>query len=113
MLARRIDLWLPVVVWALLIFVLSGIPGLATGVGVWHLVLRKVAHAVVFGILGALAYRALRHEAGAIVAASAYAASDELHQALVPGRVGSPLDWLIDTGGVVAGVLLASRWLAR
>jgi VanZ family protein len=38
-----------------------------------------------------------------------YAVTDEVHQAFVSGRQGSPLDWLIDTVGVVAGALLLSR----
>jgi VanZ family protein len=32
-----------------------------------------------------------------------------VHQAFVAGRHGSPLDWLIDTAGAIAGVLLAAR----
>jgi VanZ family protein len=35
-----------------------------------------------------------------------------VHQAFVSGRQGSPVDWLIDTIGVAAGVLLYSRWAA-
>ena len=58
--AARLDLWLPVVVWAALIFTFSAIPSLGTGLGTWDLVLRKLAHAVEFGVLGALLYRALR-----------------------------------------------------
>jgi VanZ family protein len=35
--------------------------------------------------------------------------SDELHQMLVPGRMGSPLDVAIDIVGVACGVLLWQR----
>ena len=98
--------------WAALIFTFSAIPSLGTGLGTWDLVLRKLAHAAEFGVLGALLYRALRREPLAILLGSAYAATDEVHQAFVSGRHGSPLDWLIDTAGVVAGVLLYSRWAA-
>ena len=112
MATTRLNLWLPVVLWAGLIFTLSAIPGLGTGLGTWDLVLRKLAHAAEFGVLGALLYRALRREPLAILLGSAYAATDEVHQAFVSGRPGSPLDWLIDTAGVVAGVLLYSRWAA-
>lgn len=104
--------WLPVVAWAGVIFALSSITGLGTGLGVWDLVLRKLAHAVEFGVLGALLYRALGREPLALLIGSAYAVTDEVHQAFVSGRQGSPLDWLIDTAGVVAGVLLYSRWAA-
>ena len=112
MVAARLNLWLPVVLWAALIFTLSSIPSLGTGLGTWDLVLRKLAHAAEFGILGALLCRALGREPLAILLGSAYAVTDEFHQAFVSGRQGSPLDWLIDTGGVVAGVLLYSRWTA-
>ena len=36
-----------------------------------------------------------------------YAATDETHQLLVDGRGGSALDVLLDSSGVLAGVLLA------
>ena len=113
MAASRLALWAPVVLWAALIFALSSIPGLSSGLGTWDLVLRKLAHLVEYAILGALLVRAIGRDPAAIAVGSLYAATDEVHQAFVSGRHGSPLDWLIDTAGVVAGVLLASRWLAR
>jgi VanZ family protein len=110
--ATRLNRWLPVVLWAALIFTFSSIPSLGTGLGTWDLVLRKLGHAVEFGVLGALLYRALRREPLAILLGSAYAVTDEIHQAFVSGRQASPLDWLIDTLGVAAGVLICSHWLA-
>jgi VanZ family protein len=108
----RLNLWLPVVLWAALIFTLSAIPGLGTGLGTWDLVLRKLAHAAEYAVLGALLVRALQREPLAILVGSAYAVTDEVHQAFVSGRHASPVDWLIDTAGVVAGVLLYARWAA-
>ena len=35
-----------------------------------------------------------------------YAASDEFHQLFVPGRSGQITDVLIDSGGLLAGILL-------
>jgi len=99
----RVSPWIPVVLWAGLIFTLSSIPSLDTGLGVWDLALRKLAHLAEYAVLGVLAYRAVRREPVAIALASAYAITDELHQTFVSGRHGSPLDWLIDTGGIVAG----------
>ena len=107
--AARISPWVPVVLWAAVIFALSSIPSLGTGLGTWDVVLRKAAHLAEYAILGALLFRAVRREPAAIVLASAYAATDELHQAFVPGRQGAPLDWLLDTAGAIAGVLLLSR----
>lgn len=112
MTVARLNLWLPVVFWAALIFTFSAIPGLGTGLGTWDLVLRKLAHAAEFAILGALLLRAVRREPLAILLGSAYAATDEVHQTFVSGRHGSPVDWLIDSAGVVVGVLVYSRWTA-
>ncbi len=102
---RALSLWLPVVAWAGLIFALSSIPDLGTGLGTWDLVLRKLAHAAEFAVLGFLLLRALGREAVAVAVGIAYAASDELHQHFVPGRQGSVLDVLLDSVGVAAGVV--------
>jgi len=101
-----VRLWLPVVAWAGLIFALSSIPDLGTGLGGWDLLLRKLAHAAEFAVLGALLLRAIDRAGGAFALGALYAVSDELHQVLVPGRMGSPLDVAIDTVGVACGVLL-------
>jgi VanZ family protein len=37
---------------------------------------------------------------------SLYGASDEVHQSFVPGRAADPLDWVADSAGAVAGVLV-------
>lgn len=102
-------LWGPVLAWAALIFTLSSIPDLGTGLGTWDLVLRKVAHAAEYAILGALLLRATRHLPLSFLVAVAYAVTDELHQRTVEGRVGSPLDVLIDTVGVAAGLVVWRR----
>jgi hypothetical protein len=107
--ATRINPWIPVVLWAGVIFALSAVPNLGTGLGTWDLVLRKLAHTVEYAILGALVFRATRRAPVAIVLASAYAVTDELHQTFVGGRHGSPVDWLIDTTGVAIGVAVAAR----
>jgi VanZ family protein len=92
--------------------VFSSVSDLGTGLGTWDLVLRKIAHAGEFAALGALLLRALRKELPALGLGIAYAVSDELHQHFVPGRVGSPIDVLIDSVGVAIGVVLWRR-LAR
>ncbi len=104
--------WAPVVLWAGLIFSISAIPSLSTGLGTWDLVLRKAAHLAEYAILGALLVRALRSAPLALLAGSAYAVTDEVHQVFVSGRHGAPLDWLIDTIGVAAGVFLLVRAVA-
>ena len=97
-------------VWAGVIFAFSSIPSLGTGLGTWDLVLRKLAHAAEFALLAVLAYRATRSFPVALALASTYAATDEVHQIFVEGRVGSPVDWAIDTAGAAVGLgLVAAR----
>jgi len=107
--STRISPWVPVVLWAAVIFTLSSIPNLGTGLGVWDLVLRKLAHTAEYALLGALVFRAVRRPGLAVAIASAYAVTDEIHQTFVTGRHGSPFDWLIDTVGVTIGVTAAWR----
>ena len=111
--ADVVRLWLPVVGWATLIFAFSSVPDLGTGLGGWDLVLRKLAHAAEYAVLGALLARALASASTAVVAGVLYAVTDELHQTLVPGRQGSVRDVVIDAAGVVAGVALARRFGVR
>jgi VanZ family protein len=106
-------LWLPVVAWAALIFALSSIPDLGTGLGGWDLLLRKIAHAAEYAVLGALLQRALSRPGLALAIGIAYAVSDELHQFFVPGRTGSPLDVVLDAAGVMVGVALWHRTQER
>jgi VanZ family protein len=103
---RSLSLWLPVVAWAALIFGLSSIPALSTGLGTWDTILRKLAHTAEFAVLAALLWRALRNEVAALVVAVAYAATDELHQTFVRGRHGSPVDVAIDGVGAAIGLVL-------
>ena len=106
-------LWLPVVAWAALIFALSSVPDLGTGLGGWDLVLRKLAHAAEYAVLGALLVRALGGPWVAVALGVAYAISDEIHQSFVPGRAGSPLDVALDAVGVAAGVAAWLWWERR
>lgn len=93
-----------------MIFALSAVPSLSTGLGTWDLVLRKLAHGAEYAVLAALLLRATGRMPIAFLLASAYAATDEVHQAFVRGRHGSPFDWAIDTGGVLLGLgLVAAR----
>jgi VanZ family protein len=110
--SRAVTLWLPVVLWAALIFAISSIPSLSTGLGTWDTLLRKAAHVSEFAVLGALLYRALGREVHALAAGVAYAATDELHQSFVSGRHASVVDVAIDAAGVAAG-MLAWFWIQR
>ncbi len=101
--------WLPVLVWAAVIFAFSSVPSLNSGLGTSDLVLRKAAHMTEYAILAVLVWRATGSYVWALTLAVAYAASDELHQTFVRGRHGSPIDVGIDTVGMLAGLVLVWR----
>ncbi|MGH2970442.1 MAG: VanZ family protein, partial [Solirubrobacteraceae bacterium] len=86
---------------------LSAQPDLSSGLGTWDTVLRKIAHMVEYGLLWWLWWRALGYgnPVPAVAIALAYAATDEYHQTFVEGRVGSPVDVLIDATGVGLAIL--------
>ena len=109
---RAASRWLLVVLWAGLIFGLSSIPSLATDLGTWDLVLRKLAHMTEYAVLGFLLARALGREVPALIVGVAYAVTDEIHQHFVAGRHGAAYDVAIDAAGVLIGVYVLPR-LAR
>ena len=109
--------WAPVALYAGVIFYLSAqshpeddLPSF-----LFKEVSDKVLHAVEYGILAVLCYRAFRLAAGpavarqavvlAILTASVYGLTDEVHQAFVPLRESSWQDWLADTIGAAIGAL--------
>jgi len=100
--------WLPVILWAGVIFILSSIPNLKTDLE-QDFLLRKVAHMVEFGILTFLLYRALNQEkigfckklAFSFIFALFYAFTDELHQYYIIGRHCSLTDVGIDSVGIL------------
>jgi VanZ family protein len=111
-----VALWAPVVIYMALIFAGSSASHPpAVGVGIPD----KVVHAVVYAGLGALLVRALslgwirpvtaRIAWQAAIVATLYGASDEFHQALVPGREVEALDLAADAVGaaLAAGALWA------
>jgi VanZ family protein len=95
-----------------LIYFLSAQPDLSTGLGVWDLILRKIAHASAYAALTLLWLRALGPFTGrallwAVAIAFLFAISDEYHQTFVEGRHGSPIDVGIDTVGIVIAILVS------
>lgn len=112
--------WRPalVVAWCAAIFFASAQPDLRIASSdLLDTVLRKSAHAFVFGVLVLLASMTARQEGAgprtaAVVALAftlAYAMGDEWHQTFVHGRAGRPLDVAIDGAGAVAALALAGR----
>jgi VanZ like family len=106
--------WAPVLGYAAVIFYFSSLPKPEEQLPTFVRDLSdKLLHLVEYGILGALLYRAFRWASGpkiaasavvlAILAGSIYGMTDEAHQAFVPMRTASLLDWIADTIGSVIG----------
>lgn len=90
---------------------------------------RKGAHFTEYAVLAVLLWHALWkprwgdqrpwswHVAGFVLLwTGLYAVSDEIHQAFVPLRTGSPWDVMVDMVGAMTGLLMAAvayKWLAR
>ncbi len=116
---RRLRPWVPVALYAALVFWLSSqsqpLPFLPTEI--WSF--DKLLHAGEYAVLGVLVARALaagglspaRAFLWALLLASLYGASDELHQSFVPNRSCDPRDWAADTAGAAAGAALGARSL--
>jgi VanZ family protein len=119
---RWIEAWLPAVVWALVIFVLSSIPGTNfPSVAVPQA--DKIVHTLTYAVLGALAFRGARSSAltraplataaVAVVITTLYGISDELHQTFTPNRTPDWHDVVADAfGGSLGALTMLSRpWM--
>lgn len=103
---QRAVRWIAVLSWAAVIFAMSSIPGSGLPAGRYA----TLAHFLEYALLAALLYTALRLDlsagralAIAVIVASAYGFTDEVHQAFVPMRTPDPVDWVVDTLGATAG----------
>ena len=69
--------------------------------------IRKLAHASEYTLLGVLLMGAFNGKKGrTLLTGVLYAASDEFHQLYVPGRSGQITDVMIDSTGVILGILI-------
>jgi VanZ family protein len=106
-------LWLPPVLWAAFILVLTSIPGQRLP----HVSIEgidKVVHLFCYGVLALLSFPAVAARHGAARAAvtvllsiALFGALDEWHQQFIPDRSMDLLDWLADTFGGFLGVMAA------
>jgi lipopolysaccharide/colanic/teichoic acid biosynthesis glycosyltransferase/VanZ family protein len=84
-----------------------------------YIIFRKTLHFIEYGFLAYLLYRAFRGGRGphwsrragllAAVGAVGYGFVDELLQSYVPNRTGSPIDWAVDSAGILTAVGLLAR----
>ena len=102
---------IPALLWAILLFLLSSLPGSSVpSIGFDYE--DKIAHFVVYGIFGyflAMAF-ARRENPGdfrriliGLLLGLLYALSDEFHQSFVPGRFPSVSDLIADCVGLLSG----------
>ena len=102
--------------WAAVILVLTSWP--SPSIPISGLGLDKVAHLGMYLVLGVLVGRALPARSGrsALIAAAIvlalFAALDEWHQILVPGRTASVWDWVADVLGILLGLLISHLLLS-
>jgi VanZ family protein len=126
---RWVVAWLPAVLWTAVIFGLSSIPG--TQLPPVDLPQAdKLAHLLVYAVLGALVLRGVRRWGGAdgaaastrrfwvdatmaIVLTTLYGVSDEIHQQWTPNRSPDWHDVVADALGAGLGTMahVATRWM--
>lgn len=104
--------WLPVILWAILIFSLSSFSSFPKAVQpVFSF--DKLAHAIEYAVFSFLLARAFGNSGKdnlkryfrvlAIICAIVYAMTDELHQYFVPLRTASIIDFIYDSIGAMIG----------
>lgn len=108
--------WVPAILCAAAIFLLSAQPNLPSTGGVTD----KQAHALAYGVLALLCLMGLTGwrwrriaaapAVGACVVAVLYGISDEIHQMFVPGRSPDAADVVADAVGAAMAVGLAWAW---
>ena len=105
---KYLNLWLPVIFWALLIFSFSAHPTTSVSEVHWQdFVFKKTVHMVEYGTFALLWYRAfigsgikkMQAMYYSFFIASLYGASDEFHQSFTPGREPTVRDMIIDSVG--------------
>jgi len=115
-LSWNIRRWLPLIVWIVMIFALSSIPGLSSDDIKLPTGFDKLVHFIEYAVFALLYYRGLsyggvrvRWSIVLIVIASgiAVAALDEMYQSYIPRRDSSLYDLVMDSAGIFTGTLAA------
>lgn len=112
---RRILAYAPALFWAVFVLFLGGRSNIQ-GPSI-DLPVDKLAHFVLYGILGALAAWGWQRRGRRprwywlVLGAILVGALDELHQRSVAGRSAEFADWIADALGSLVGFLVVSRWV--
>jgi VanZ family protein len=108
--------WLPLIVWIVMIFGLSSIPGFSSDDVNLPTGSDKVVHFIEYAIFALLYYRGLSYGGVRVrwsiviivmMTGCAMAALDEMYQSYIPRRDSSIFDLAMDSAGVVFGTLAA------
>jgi len=110
---KFLKFWLPIIIWAGVIFTFSSIPDLKSGLKE-DFILRKIAHVLEYTILTFFFLRAFSKEKlnlgrimiFSIIFSVFYALTDEYHQTFVQGRQGKFRDVGIDSVGILLTALI-------
>jgi VanZ family protein len=136
MTSKVIKSWLPVIIWAAIIFLFSANPDPYTILPETWRVLRplptvtnfsmteligQIMHFVEYAILSILILRAITHSRPisrksvllTILLTMIYAFSDEIHQTFIPGRTFQLFDLFIDLLGAITGSFVYKRMLDK
>lgn len=106
--------WLPVVVWMVIIFVLSGRESVQVAdEPILNFLFFKTLHVIEYAVLFILYFRALKNKAAAFFLTLLYAATDEIHQMFVPTREGKFRDVIIDAIGATLAWISITHLLPR
>ena len=121
LLQKRLKAWLLPVIWATLIFFLSGQSNLPKpDEPLLNYLFMKSAHMFVYGVLYFLVYRAVninqtelrkKNWLVPLVICVIYSAFDELHQAFTPGRHPNVRDIGYDSMGMIIAFLRIYRYI--
>lgn len=112
---KQLSAWLPVILWALLIFHFSsGTIPVASTIYWQDFAVKKTGHVLLFGAMSILIYRALRMNKVdrkraavlAVILSTLYGATDEFHQMFTQGRESRIRDVFIDGLGATLVVLV-------
>ena len=111
--------WAPALLWAVVIFRLSAIPGDELP-PLPERNFDKLVHGAIYAVLGALSWWGARRTfargrgtAWQLLIAAIYGITDELHQMFTPHRSPDPFDVMADTVGGLIGAIICVAIVAR
>ena len=111
----KVGRWTPSAIWSTVILVATSIPGSMLRGAPVVAGADKGVHALLYGTLGFLVWRAVASGGGgsgrragiALAAIALCAVLDEWHQQFIPGRSTDMADWMADVAGAIVGLTLS------